>query len=139
MWAETLLSARFMTGTITPQDALKLWQSVLEKSLHTLPHDLSQRQMAVLLSVYFLPPPHTLRSLSARLKISKPAVCRAVDALSRWDLVRRKKDESDRRNVFLNRTIAGSVFLRDFADIIVGELRSPAPDPSIANQVKATG
>ena len=118
-----------MNETITPQDALKLWQRVVETSLHSLPHDLSQRQMAVLLSVYFLPPPHTLRSLSARLRISKPAICRAVDALSRWDLVRRKKDEEDRRNVFLNRTIAGSVFLRDFGDIIAREMK-PEPAPA---------
>ena len=128
-----------MNETITPQDALKLWQRVVETSLHGLPHDLSQRQMAVLLSVYFLPPPHTLRSLSTRLRISKPAICRAVDALSRWDLVRRKKDEQDRRNVFLNRTIAGSVFLRDFGDIIVGELRQPAAEAHISNQAKAAG
>lgn len=121
-----------MTETMTPQDALKFWQRVTQKSLRTLPYDLSQRQMAVLLSIYFLPPPHTLRSLAAQLGISKPAVCRAVDALSTWDLVRRKKDEDDRRNVFLNRTINGSVFLRDFADIIVSEIGGNATIASLA-------
>ena len=48
-------------------------------------------------------------------------MCRAVDTLSIHDLLRRKKDEEDRRNVILQRTVNGSVFLRDFADLIVRE------------------
>lgn len=104
---------------MTTQDALGLWQRVISRSLRELPYDLSQRQIGVLLTIYMTPPPHTIRSLSEHLDISKPAVCRAVDTLSALDLVRRKKDDEDRRNVFLQRTINGSVFLRDFADIIV--------------------
>lgn len=110
-----------MNETMNTQDALKLWQRVVGRSLRELPADLSQRQTAVLLTVYMAPPPHTIRSLSEQLSISKPAICRAIDALSTLDLVRRKKDENDRRNVFLQRTVNGSVFLRDFADIIVQE------------------
>lgn len=104
---------------MTTQDALALWQRVITRSLRELPYDLSQRQIGALLTIYMTPPPHTIRSLSEQLNVSKPAVCRAVDTLSALDLVRRKKDEADRRNVFLQRTINGSVFLRDFADIIV--------------------
>lgn len=107
---------------MTPTQSLKLWHSVTLRSLRELPADLSQRQMGVLLTVYTTPPPHTIRSLSETLKVSKPAICRAVDALSVLDLVRRKKDEEDRRNVFLQRTIAGSVFLRDFAEMISKEI-----------------
>lgn len=111
-----------MTGTITPQDALTLWQRIVSCSLRELPYDLSQRQTAVLLAVYMSPPPHTIRSLSASLNVSKPAICRAVDTLSTLDLVRRKKDDTDRRNVLLQRTINGSVFLRDFADLMLREM-----------------
>ena len=110
-----------MTETITTQEALQLWQRVVSSSLRELPHDLSQRQIGILLSVYMTPPPHMIRSLAETLGISKPAVCRAVDALSILDLVRRKKDETDRRNILLQRTVNGSVFLRDFADVIVRE------------------
>src|ERR1700712_4560929 len=110
-----------MNETTEPHDALKLWQRVITRSLRELPYDLSQRQLGVLLTVYMSPPPHTIRSLSDLLQVSKPAICRAVDTLSALDLVRRKKDEMDRRNVFLQRTINGSVFLRDFADVIVQE------------------
>lgn len=118
-----------MSETITPNTALRFWQRVSGRSLRELPHDLSQRQVAVLLTVYMLPPPHTIRSLSAQLSVSKPAICRAVDALSLLDLIRRKKDEEDRRNVFLQRTIAGSVFLRDSADILVAELQADRTGP----------
>lgn len=110
-----------MSVTITTTDALNLWYRVTAHSLRELPYDLSQRQMGVLLTVYLAPPPHTIRSLSVMLQVSKPAICRAVDALSLLDLVRRKKDETDRRNVLLQRTINGSVFLRDFADLIARE------------------
>ena len=106
---------------MTTNDALSLWQRVVSSSLKELPYDLSQRQIAILLSVYMTPPPHTIRSLSSTLGVSKPAVCRAIDTLSIHDLLRRKKDEEDRRNVILQRTVNGSVFLRDFADVIVRE------------------
>jgi DNA-binding MarR family transcriptional regulator len=114
-----------MKPTITSQDVLKFWHQVITRSLRELPYDLSQRQIGVLLSVYMSPPPHTVRSLSERLDISKPAICRALDTLSTLDLVRRKKDEEDRRNVFIQRTVNGSVFLRDFADIISEETKNP--------------
>ena len=104
---------------MTTSDALNLWHQTIKRSLRELPYDLSQRQIGVLLSVYMSPPPHTISSIAKELDISKPAICRAVDALSMLDLLRRKKDDADRRNVFLQRTINGSVFLRDFADIMV--------------------
>lgn len=121
-----------MTDTANPQEALKLWQRVITRSLRELPYDLSQRQIGVLLTVYMSPPPHTIRNLAEQLNVSKPAICRAVDALSALDLIRRKKDDDDRRNVFLQRTINGSVFLRDFADIIVHETPASTPATSKA-------
>ncbi len=120
-------------------DALNLWHQVTTRSLRELPYDLSQRQLGVLLTVYMSPPPHTIRSLAEQLNISKPAICRAVDALSLLDLLRRKKDEENRRNVFLQRTINGSVFLRDFADIIVQVSRRPDQNyPQIHPQAEAS-
>ncbi len=94
----------------------------MTRSMRELPHDLSTRQMAIMLTVYLVPPPHTVRSLAEQLLISKPAICRALDALSTMDLIRRKKDDEDRRNVFIQRTINGSVFLRDAADIMAQEM-----------------
>lgn len=125
-----------MSSSLTSQDALKLWHRVITRSLRELPYDLSQRQIGVLLCVYMAPPPHTVKNLAERLAISKPATSRALDALSALDLIRRKKDEEDRRNVYVQRTVNGSVFLRDFADIIAQENEffetSSAPSPSVA-------
>lgn len=102
-------------------DALHLWHNITCASLSEMPYDLSARQMAVLTSVYLTTGPHTIRSLSEALNVSKPAICRAVDTLSMMDLIKRKKDEEDRRNVFVQRTVTGSVFLSDMADIIMRE------------------
>ena len=79
--------------------------------------------MALLLSVYLTPPPHTVRGLAAALKISKPAVTRAVDRLSELDFVRRRKDEDDHRSVLIQRTVRGSVFLREYGEIIAEAAR----------------
>lgn len=112
--------------TIHPIDALNLWSRVTLRSMAELPYDLTTRQQAIMLTVYLVPPPHTVKNLSERLGISKPAICRALDALSAIDFIRRKKDEADRRNIFVQRTITGSVFLRDAADILAQEINNPS-------------
>ena len=101
--------------------SLSLWHNIISASLKELPYDLSARQMAVLTTVYLGKGPHTIRSLSDILNVSKPAICRAVDTLSMMDLIKRKKDEDDKRNVFIQRTVNGSVFLSDMADIVMRE------------------
>jgi DNA-binding MarR family transcriptional regulator len=62
--------------------------------------------------------PHTVRGLAAFLNISKPAVTRALDRLGKLGFARRKIDEHDRRSVLVQRTVKGSVFLREFADLV---------------------
>lgn len=118
------MSETTSSPTGNPFDALHVLHRATTRALKELPFDLSQRQLAVLLNVYMAPPPHTVRSLSEQLSISKPAICRALDTLSMHDLVRRKKDEEDRRIVYLQRTVNGSVFLRDLGDIFARELIS---------------
>src|SRR6185437_5874308 len=86
--------------------------------------DLSARQLALILTVYMTPAPHTVRGLAAVLDISKPAVTRALDRLGKLGIVRRKVDESDRRSILVQRTIKGSVFLREFADLIAATSRT---------------
>jgi DNA-binding MarR family transcriptional regulator len=100
-------------------EALDLWRGAIVESVRREAPDLSARQMALLLTVYLTSPPHTVRGLAAALNISKPAITRALDRLSDYGLVRRKVDETDRRSVLIQRTVKGSVFLREFGDIIV--------------------
>jgi DNA-binding MarR family transcriptional regulator len=99
--------------------ALDLWRGAIVESVRRDAPDLSARQMALLLTVYLTPPPHTVRGLAITLNVSKPAVTRALDRLSKYGLVRRKVDDTDRRSVLIQRTVKGSVFLREFGDIIV--------------------
>jgi DNA-binding MarR family transcriptional regulator len=75
--------------------------------------DLSARQLGVLLTVYLTDGPHTVRGLAAELKVSKPAITRALDRLGELDLARRKVDPMDRRSVLVQRTLKGAAFLRD--------------------------
>ncbi len=107
-----------MGVTLNDLQALDLWRRTIVVGVRRAAPDLSTRQMALLLSVYLTPPPHTVRGLARALKISKPAITRAVDRLSEFDFVRRKKDEGDRRSVLIQRTVRGSVFLRDYGEII---------------------
>ena len=99
--------------------ALDLWRGAIVESVRRDAPDLSARQMALLLTVYLSPPPHTVRGLATVLNVSKPAVTRALDRLGEFGLVRRKVDDADRRSVLVQRTVKGSVFLREFGDIIV--------------------
>ncbi|MDX9689920.1 MAG: MarR family winged helix-turn-helix transcriptional regulator [Alphaproteobacteria bacterium] len=102
----------------TQQQALELWRHSLVASVRGDSPDLSARQMALLLSVYLGEGPHTVRGLAKDLKISKPAVSRALDRLGELNYIRRERDDLDRRNVLVQRTPKGGKFLLDFASLI---------------------
>ena len=97
--------------------ALTLWHEVLARSLHAELPDLTTRQFALLLQVYLAEPPHTVRGLAEMLNMSKPAVTRALDRLGQLGYLKRRTDAADRRSVLIQRTVKGSVFLRDFGDM----------------------
>ena len=103
---------------LSPFKGLDLWQRTVCESVRRAGPDLSARQMAVLLSIYRTEAPHTVRALAANLKVSKPAITRALDRLQKLELIRRKTDERDRRSVLLQRTVKGSVFLSEFGELV---------------------
>lgn len=103
---------------LSQQSALALWRDALGDSVRGDAPDLSARQMAILLTVYTNAAPHTVRGLAAGLNISKPAVTRALDRLSGLGFISRRRDDKDKRNVLLRRTVKGAVFLSEFADLI---------------------
>ena len=120
-----------MALNLTEIEALDLWRRAIVDSVRIDAPDLSARQMAMLLTVYLTPPPHTVRGMAATLNISKPAVTRAIDRLGELGLVRRKPDENDRRSVLIQRTVKGSVFLREFGELVVSAAGSrDIGDPS---------
>ncbi len=104
---------------LTEIQALDLWRRASVSSVRIDAPDLSARQMALLLTVYLTPPPHTVRGLASTLNVSKPAITRAIDRLSELGMLRRKPDEHDRRSVLMQRTVKGSVFLREFGELVV--------------------
>lgn len=87
--------------------------------------DLSARQLGVFLTCYLRDGGHTVRGLAAELRVSKPAITRALDRLGELDLARRKVDPLDRRSVLVQRTLKGASFLRDLR-AIMGEAATTA-------------
>jgi DNA-binding MarR family transcriptional regulator len=98
--------------------ALNLWRHALVDSVRRDTPDLSARQMALLLTVYLYDRAHTVRGLALDLNISKPAISRALDRLCALGYVRRKRDEQDKRNILVARTVKGSMYLAEFAGMI---------------------
>src|SRR5271170_7861411 len=80
--------------------------------------DLTARQLGVFLTCYLEDQAQTVRGLAAKLEVAKPAITRALDRLSEFDLVRRKTDPLDRRSVLAQRTATGMAFLRDLKKIL---------------------
>ncbi|MFQ5974590.1 MAG: MarR family transcriptional regulator, partial [Alphaproteobacteria bacterium] len=72
-----------MIALLTPMQSLEFWRRSIAELVRREGPDLSARQMAVLLTVYLTPPPHTVRGLSKNLNVSKPAITRAIDRLER--------------------------------------------------------
>ena len=105
-------------------EALQLWHRVNLGSVLREQPDLGARQMAILTCVYLESGPHTVRSLAARLRVTKAVITRALDTLGRYGLLTRGPDPSDRRSVIIARTPRGSRFLSDFAARICQEART---------------
>lgn len=98
--------------------ALKLWHDVNLAQVHGDQPDLSVRQLTILLTVYMEAPPHTIRDLAKNLQVSKPVITRALNSMGKLDLLARRRDEADRRNVLVQRTVKGALYLDQLADLI---------------------
>ncbi len=112
-----------MPVELTATEALGLWRRVTIQQVRSETPDLNLRQLAILLQVYLVPPPHTVRGLAAELAVTKPVITRALDAMGELGLVDRVRDDKDRRNVVVKRTVAGSLYLEQLADLIRREGR----------------
>ncbi|WP_105383729.1 MarR family transcriptional regulator [Neorhizobium alkalisoli] len=114
-----------MTLELTATQALGLWHRVSLEQVRHDGRDLTLRQISILLHIYLVPPPHTVRGLAATLDVSKPVITRALDTMGGMGLVDRERDERDRRNVIIKRTVAGALFLEKMGDLIIREARRP--------------
>ena len=113
-----------MLGNLSSQQILEIWRDSLVEGVRRDGPDLTARQLALMLTVYPKPLPHTVRSLSAELNIGKPAVTRALDALTKFSFLRRIPDPDDKRSVQIQRTVKGSIYLVEYADRVVETIRN---------------
>lgn len=112
-----------MPFELRPSQALHLLHDVaLDLVLDDEP-DLSVRQQAILLSIYLEPPPHTVRGLAAKLGVTKPVITRALDSMGKLDLVTRRRDDADKRNVIIIRTLRGALYVERLGDVLVKRAR----------------
>ncbi len=109
---------------LSNRDALELWHGVVMHQVEQGAHDLSMRQFAILFTVYLEPGPHTVRGLASKLNVTKPVITRALDAMGQLDLLARKRDQDDRRNVLIQRTVAGALYVENFGDLIINKSMS---------------
>ena len=99
-------------------DSLIGWHKIMEDAVRNDGPDLAMRQWAIMLSVYLKPGPHTVKDLSNALNIPKPAISRALDALSILGFIRRVRDPNDKRIVIVQKTSDGAIFLDEFARLV---------------------
>lgn len=110
-----------MAVQLRPAQALRLWQQVMLSEIRAAAPDLTMRQSAILLTIYLEPPPHTVRALAAQLGVTKPVITRALDTMGALKLVSRHRDETDRRNVLVRRTVEGALYVERFGDAIIAK------------------
>lgn len=103
------------------QYPLTTWMQTLVDYVRSGEPDLTNRQMALLLLVHLTNGPHTVRGLARGLGVSKPVITRALNRLSALGYLRRQRDESDRRNIFVQLTNEGAKFLDQFARLIAAD------------------
>jgi DNA-binding MarR family transcriptional regulator len=116
-----------MAVQMRASQALRLWHDVSLAQVRGSEPDLSARQISILITIYLDPQPHTVRALAAKLGVTKPVVTRALDTMGRYGLVTRKRDPADRRNVLVQRTVKGSLYLERLADLVVAKAASLPP------------
>ena len=100
---------------------LSTWMKTLVDYVRSGHPDLTNRQMALLLLVHLTNGPHTVRGLARGLGVSKPVVTRALNRLGALGYLRRQRDDSDRRNIFVLLTNEGAKFLEQFGRLIGNE------------------
>jgi DNA-binding MarR family transcriptional regulator len=133
-----------MTAHAAPDDLIQIerpgfrpltqWMKTLVDYVRSGKPDLTNRQMALMMTVYIDKGPHTVRGLAEALHVSKPVITRALNKLSALGYLRRERDASDRRNIFITRTSKGAEFLDAFHHFIAGNGRDERHDFSRAER-----
>jgi DNA-binding MarR family transcriptional regulator len=89
--------------------------------------DFTHRQLAILLTVYLERPPHTVRGLAQKLGVTKPVITRALDAMGKQAIIARRRDEADKRNVIIQRTVKGALYVEKLGDMVTRKAAEIGP------------
>jgi DNA-binding MarR family transcriptional regulator len=119
--AKTFRAELAMAVEMRPAQALRLLHDFAHALVTGSRPDLSARQLTVLLTIYLETPPHTVRGLAAKLHVTKPVITRALDTMGKLGLVSRKRDVADRRNVIIQRTVKGALYVEELGDLLVAK------------------
>lgn len=119
---ERVLSSTKIINQPGNREALQLWYKANLSTVRDDYPDLSARQLVILLAISTDKGPHTVRGLASLLSITKPAICRALDSLSRYKMAQRVVDQKDRRNVFIMPTERGINYLAELSETIMQQL-----------------
>ena len=116
-----------MAVVLRPSQAMKLMHEVSLALVQDGEADLSSRQLAILLTIYLEPPPHHVRDLARKLGVTKPVITRALDSMGKLDLVSRRRDENDRRDFVIQRTVAGALAVERLGDLVAAKAAALPP------------
>lgn len=108
-----------MTTRLTSHHAWKLWHEAWSALVRAEGPDQSTRQMANFPQVYIAPLLQTFCRPADIPRIFNLAAVLAMDTLNYGRFARRKRDESDNRNVLIHPKVRGSIFLSEFSDRMV--------------------
>jgi DNA-binding MarR family transcriptional regulator len=116
-----------MAIDLNAQQALKLLHDVSlalvrDARIEGAP-DFTLRQLTILLTVYLEPQPHTVRGLARKLGVTKPVITRALDSLGKLEIIERRRDETDRRNVIVQRTEKGAQHVQRLSELMVAKAK----------------
>jgi DNA-binding MarR family transcriptional regulator len=68
-----------------------------------------------------------VRALAQKLEVSKPVITRALDSMGKLGLVSRRRDDKDKRNVLIQRTVKGVLYLERLSDLIAAKAGALRP------------
>jgi DNA-binding MarR family transcriptional regulator len=102
--------------------------------------DLTARQLAMFLACYLETKPQPVGALATKLRVSKPAICKALDRLAKFSLVHRQHNPWNRRIVLVHPTPEGFGFLQKIGEIMeeafVKASRAESLRPGLLRHIK---
>jgi DNA-binding MarR family transcriptional regulator len=104
---------------IMQQTELYEWYQTLGALIEKMPHELTMRQCLILLHIYLANGEHNVKSLAYTFDLPKASVSRALSALVKLGLLKKRNNPNDKRNVIVHKTMKGIAFLNKFNDIVM--------------------